>query len=50
MKVHIYLYRKGSLEVDEFVHDFKNQSSLNRYIKTKENSPRYDFVEWHLQR
>lgn len=50
MKVHIYLYRKGSLEVDEYVKDFKTQRSLNTFISKQENNPRYDFVEWYFER
>lgn len=50
MKVHIYLYRKGSLEVDEYVKDFKTQSSLNSYISKMENNSRYDSVEWYFER
>lgn len=50
MKVHIYLYRKGSLEVDEYVKDFKTQRSLNTFISKQENNPRYDSVEWYFER
>lgn len=50
MKVHIYLYRKGSLEIDEYIKDFKTQRSLNTYISKMSNNSRYDSVEWYFER
>lgn len=50
MKVHIYLYRKGSLEVDEYIKDFKTQRSLNTYLSKMENKSCYDSVEWYFER
>lgn len=50
MKVVIYLYCKGSLEVDEFIKDFKTQRSLNTYISKMKNNSRYDSVEWYFAR